>query len=563
MSDFRPLDLVLLLLAAASVAAQRSTSRVSVSSTGAQSAGTTTIATVSDDGRWVVFVSDAGDLVLGDGNGRRDVFLRDRASGTTELISVGLGGTPGNGHAGSFAPAISADGRYVAFESAASNLVAGDTNGVGDVFVRDRVAATTERISVATGGDQGNGSAYSLAMSADGGVVVFQSAATNMVGGDANGKYDIFVRDRVSGTTSRVSRADGGGDSDNHSTNPAISADGRFVAFDSRATNLVAGDDNFRSDVFVYEIATDTMRLVSVDGSGSAAGGDSYNPSVSGDGRLVAFESGAANLIGGGDTNDAIDVFVTDWRARTTARYSVGAAGEGNGTSYEARISQDGRWLAFTTAATNLVPGDSNGVEDVLVAEISSFGLRRVSVSSSGAQGDARSMNATVGAGGRVIALRSEATNLVAGDSNGRTDAFVHVVDPPASYTPFGHGCAGTVGVPILEPTIGRVPYVGAPFEVALRNVLPGSTVLWLTGFDRLPPFDLGWFGMPGCVMFVSPQLVQQWTVPGPILLVPFPIPNDVNLAGLTFYHQAAVLDRGANSAGIVLSNAGEGVVGW
>lgn len=206
---------------------------------------------ISADGRFVAFTANSTNLVPGDSNGVWDVFVRDRLLGTTTLVSVGPGGVQAN--AGSDDGRISADGRYVLFWSTASNLVANDTNGVGDLFLRDLVAGTTERVNVSTNGDQGTLLANRSAMSADARFIVFSSAAPGLVPGDTNAVGDVFVRDRLRGTTSLLSTSLSGtqGDATSGIAFPGISADGRFVVFDSLATTLIAGDTNGVRDVFV------------------------------------------------------------------------------------------------------------------------------------------------------------------------------------------------------------------------------------------------------------------------------------------------------------------------
>ncbi len=294
------------------------TELVSVATGGAQGNDTSTEASISADARFVAFWSDASNLVGGDTNGVEDVFVRDRQTGTTELVSVATGGTQGN--ARSRYPSISSDGRFVAFWSDASNLVAGDTNGSADVFVRDRQTLTTVRVSVATGGAQGNANSLNAfsSISADGRFVAFESDATNLVAGDTNGSADVFVRDRLSGTTERVSLAAGGAQGNADSLGPSISASGRFVAFWSLATNLVAGDTNAWNDVFVRDRQSATTERVSVATGGAQGDFNSYDPSISADGRFVAFESGATNLVAG-DTNGSFDVFLRD---RATASFT-------------------------------------------------------------------------------------------------------------------------------------------------------------------------------------------------------------------------------------------------
>jgi Tol biopolymer transport system component len=257
-------------------------------------------------------------------------------------------------------PAISADGRYVAYDSYATNLVPGDTNGWPDVFVHDTVSGTTTRVSVSSAGEQGNRDSYLGAISADGRYVAFESWSSNLVPGDTNGVEDRFVRDTVTNTTTRV--VVGGG-------SVALSADGRYVAFDSEEHDLVPGDTNGVRDVFVLDTVAKTTARASVSSTGVQGIWESYDPAISADGRYVAFTSGAYNLVAD-DTNTRGDVFVRDTVAKTTTRVSLGAAGQqGNGNSSQPSISADGRYVAFTADASNLVPGDTNGVEDVFVRD--------------------------------------------------------------------------------------------------------------------------------------------------------------------------------------------------
>jgi Tol biopolymer transport system component len=214
---------------------------------------------LSADGRFVVFQSDASNLVRGDTNRTNDVFVRDRRAGTTELVSISSAGVQGNDT--SAEPTISADGRFIAFSSRATNLVPGAADGArlsreppgnrNNVFIRDRLKGTTRRISVSPAGAPGNDNSATPAISADGRFVAFLSDASNLVPGDTNGVKDVFVRDRRTGTTRRVSVSSAGAQSKDSSDHPALSADGRLVAFQSGASNLVPGDTNGTSDVFI------------------------------------------------------------------------------------------------------------------------------------------------------------------------------------------------------------------------------------------------------------------------------------------------------------------------
>jgi Tol biopolymer transport system component len=236
------------------------TTCVSVASNGAQGNRQSTAPSISADGRYVAFASLASNLVSGDTNNEPDIFVHDRETGQTNRVSVASDGTQGNG--GSYMPSISADGRYAAFKSSASNLVPGDTNGYEDIFVHDRETAQTERVSVASDGTQGNHWSSYLVISADGRYVAFASLASNLVSGDTNNELDIFVHDRETSQTKRVSVASDGAQADGGSWyNPSISADGRYVAFGSVASNLVPGDTNGMQDVFVHDRGTDDAYL--------------------------------------------------------------------------------------------------------------------------------------------------------------------------------------------------------------------------------------------------------------------------------------------------------------
>lgn len=333
------------------------TERVSVSSSGTQATLGGHIEAISGNGRFVAFASGSPDLVPGDTNGQRDVFVHDLESGLTERVSVD--GTGQQGNSDSFWPVLSGDGRYVAFLSSASNLVPNDTNEVYDVFVRDGQTGTIERVSVDGSGGQANFGSGVPSISADGRYVAFATESP-LVTEDANGVPDIFVRDRALGSTERVSVSSSGGESDYHSQDPVISSDGLHVAFRSDATNLVVGDINFQVDVFIHDMDTGLTELVSVDTSGAQGNFGSIAPAVSSDGRYVAFTSFATNWVRG-DSNEAGDIFVRDRQSASTELVSVDSVGViGNGDSEVQAISGDGQLVAFTSQAPNLAPGDNN-----------------------------------------------------------------------------------------------------------------------------------------------------------------------------------------------------------
>lgn len=412
---------LLLATALAAPSAGQATERVSVDSSGGQGNDHSNAPSISADGRAVAFVSPATNLVGGDTNGAIDVFVHDRRSGTTERASVDSGGAEGNGHCSS--PSLSSDGRYVAFSSDATNLVSGDTNAVGDIFVRDCRSGTTERVSVGLGAEA-NSSSSAPSLSADGRYVAFASYANNLVDEDTGWHSDIFVRDRLSGTTERVSVGQNGNQGNFTSSSASISADGRYVAFTSGASNLVTGDTNGSVDIFVRDCQSRTTERVSVDSLGTQGDDGCGGSSISADGRFVAFQSFATNLVDG-DTNGWADIFVHDRASGTTERVSIDSSGaQGDGVSYAPSISAD-RYVAFVSRAGNLVGGDTNGSDDVFAHDCHDGTTERLSVGSLDLQGNNLSMFPSMSANGRCMAFQSVADNLVSGDTNEHVDVFV------------------------------------------------------------------------------------------------------------------------------------------
>ncbi len=434
------------LLAGASAPAQQTTERASVSSSENQGNGESLDPSLSEDGRYVAFQSEASNLILGDFNGVQDIFVRDSQTGSTKGITATLFGAQGNGL--SQAPAISGDGRFVAFDSLASNLVPGDTNGTGDVFIFDGLFVTIVRVSVDSFGNQGTNDSRYAATSDDGRYVAFSSLASNLVPGDTNGKQDVFVHDVQTGTTERVSVDSFGNQANAFSLKPSISTDGRYVAYRS-AANLGTAN-NGEQDVFVHDRQTGTTECVSVDSSGNETNGWSGEPTISGDGRYVAFCSEASNLVPG-DTNGFRDIFVHDRQTGVTERVSIDSSGnQGNNISGyyvdSSSISADGRYVAFDSDASNLVPGDTNGSVDIFVHDRQTGVTERASVDSSGNEGNSASSGPSISGDGHFMAFNSLATNLVAGDTNGFIDVFVRdrsCTDAFASYCTAGISASG------------------------------------------------------------------------------------------------------------------------
>ena len=421
------------LLLISSAGAGISTERVSVASDGTQANERSLWPAITPDGRYVAFGSFASNLVDGDSNGQGDVFVHDRYTDTTERVSVKSDGTQGNGLSGAWGLAISSDGRYVAFDSSATNLVPDDTNGQDDIFVRDRDDDTTERVSVDSDGIQANNwNGWGPAISGDGRYVAFSSSATNLAPDDTNGTDDIFVHDRDTHTTERVSMAYDGSQADGYSgfLGIAMSEDGHYVAFDSYATNLVPDDTNGEPDLFLRDRDTGTTELVSVAYDGSQADGWSDVEAISRDGQHVAFASDATNLISD-DSNAKTDIFIRDRDTDTTELVSVAYDGdEADGDSLCPAISGDLRYVAFLSEASNLVPDDTNGYGDVFLRDREKGTTKLISVSSDGDQGDKLSgvTRVAIGVDSRFVAYDSFATNLVPGDTNNFVDVFV---DPP------------------------------------------------------------------------------------------------------------------------------------
>lgn len=396
-----------LLIRPAAASHNTNTVRVSVSSSGAQSNGDSSAdSSVSSDGQVVAFASQATNLVPSDTNGRTDIFARDLQTGVTERVSISSATAQAN--QGSSDPTISGDGRFVAFESFATNIVFGTTTLQG-VFVHDRQNHVTQRVSFSPTGAQITG--HDPAISGDGRFVAF-SADT------AFGVPELLVRDRLLSQTRLVPYFLEQGNVD-----PAISADGRFIAF----AHLSGGDPLFpdRSDVILFDSQTNDFESISIPIAGVSGGGGAV-PAVSDNGRFVAFQSSADDLVIG-DRNTRSDVFVRDRQTRVTERVSVSSdesEANGFGSSFP-DISADGRFVAFYSEATNLVPSDTNSRPDIFVRDRQAGTTERISISSAEAQANGASLSNSISGNGRFVAFSSVASNLVSGDTNSRIDIFL------------------------------------------------------------------------------------------------------------------------------------------
>ncbi len=416
------------------------TSRASVGTNGEQTAYSNSYAPmVSATGRYVIFETVAQNFYPG-WNGRQQVYLRDREAPLTECVSVSSSETPGNYD--SLHGSVSADGRFVVFQSSATNLVTPSTTfSRFHVFLRDRQNGTTLLISAAAGGAEGNWHSKAPVISADGRYIAFVTGATNLTEPPV-GSYEQIVRcDRLTGEIVLVSLHDVTGTlAGSHCAHPAISDDGNRIVFQTYA-GLEPRDQTGNQDIYLRDVAAATTRLASVGWNGNESGNlHSYDPAISGDGSHAAFESMATNLIADGLGGQG-QVYLRDMEAAFTRRISENAAGQlGNGYSSYPSINGDGGAVAFQSDANNLVAGDINGCSDIFVYRageppcIERVSLRDRSVVGEGEppDGNGRSWHPAIDAGGQLTAFESWSSDLVADDTNGVADIFVRESDPLA-----------------------------------------------------------------------------------------------------------------------------------
>ncbi|WP_024297130.1 Calx-beta domain-containing protein [Methylomicrobium lacus] len=368
------------------------------------------IPSISAKGRYVVFPSDA--KLAGDNNGKSDIFKYTIDTQSIDLISTGANG---QGNDDSLFPSISADGRYVVFYSWASNLLgAEDTNGTLDVFLRDTQngittliatgAALQDRVlkytsNAAVSDKRADGSYY----------VAFSSRSDIAQAGDNDGHPDIFLYNTTTQAIDLASTGANGPGIDSASFDPAISADGHSVVFESDTDNLVAGDTNGTRDIFLRDTQNGTTTLVSTGVNGQGNGG-SFDPAISADGHFVVFESDADNLVAG-DTNGTRDIFLYNTQTKAITLISTGANGPGNGNSYAPSISLDGRYVVFGSDADNLVAGDTNGTRDIFLYNTQTNAITLISTGANGS-GNGNSYAPSISSDGRYVSFLSEADNF-------------------------------------------------------------------------------------------------------------------------------------------------------
>lgn len=421
--------------------------QVSISSGGAQANDTSGAgeypSSVSANGRYIAFFSYASNLVAGDTNSQPDIFVRDRITGENVLVSVKSDGTLANND--SRAPVISADGRYVAFSSYATNLVDNDLNGAEDIFLHDRDTdndgvydepghISTVRVNVAADGTPANAGANAPHISADSRYITFYSTATNIdpavtdsnLYNAANGVtgYDIFVHDMQTGETQLVSVSTAGIQANKDCYFPSISPDGRYVAYSSGATTLVPGVTTF--GIFVRDLVYNTTTYILPNAS---------DPVMSSNGQYMAYSSGNDIYVRDRDVNST-GVFDQVYRnTKLTVSINGGLA---DSYSYKPSISGDGRYVAFTSHATNLVPYDTNASGDIFVVDTDDMVIKRVSAPIFGGETDYDNWYQALSADGSMVVFTSDSTNLVTGDTDDDTDIFAVtlVLDSPPDNTP-------------------------------------------------------------------------------------------------------------------------------
>lgn len=371
---------------------------------------------MSEDGRFIAYHSNSNDLSLDDDNCDRDIFLFDSQTNTTTIISR-LPGSPVAGSCSNLGnssyPSISADGRFIAFLSSNASLVVGDSNARDDVFVFDRINNTIERVSISSSGTQINSNAdIEQTITANGRFVVF-SAGGN-IATPSSPATQIYLRDRQNNTTTLVSKSTLGGPANGNSRNPYIDRSGSHIIYLSDATDIISGDNNGVADFVIYDIGADSSSAANLSSSNQLpTTGANERPFVTGSGRYLVFPHAANNLVAN-DNNSNSDLFVRDTLNNSNSRESVDSNGnETTGLNSHPRMSEDGRFVVFRGSANNLVSGDSNGQPDVFMRDRLTQTTYRFSVSASGDQANGTSAAPFISANGRYIGFSTIATNIL------------------------------------------------------------------------------------------------------------------------------------------------------
>jgi len=529
--------------------------RVDVANDGSETSGIAIFVDVSDDGTKVVFSSGVDGLDPGDANHQADILLRDVVAGTTVLVSVDSNGNQGNNSCSR--PRISGDGRCVAFESLANNLVDSDDNHHTDVFLRDLIAATTARVSVATDGSEANGENGIAAISGDGNRILFWSDATNLIPDDHNGRRDLFVRDVAAASTVRVDTADDGTEANQGAMFGSISRDGQIVMFTTAASNLVPGDTNGASDVFVRDLSTGTIVRASVDATGAEIPwgcgnpkADGFGNALSSDGRFVAFTTQQGDLIED-DDNYAYDVFLRDLVAGTTTIQSLDSDGSISASdsakidigTFATGVSDGGRFVLMEGAALTLAPHEETNIwyANVYVRDRKLAMTMRQSNDPNGCAANNASFRSRFTADGACVAFISLADNLIDGHPTQGECAFL--VRRPlraATSESYGSGLDGELGAPALSAA--TPPLLNQSCDVKLTN----SSDQWTVGllFLGVEPTQIP--TRLGGDLLVVAQWTQLVVVPPSGVDLVARLPHDERLAATDLYLQTLELDATA-----------------
>jgi Tol biopolymer transport system component len=511
-------------------------SLVSNKADGTQSDRDCTPAAISYDGRFVAFLTDARSLA-----GLPPVFIqcyvKDRGTGDVELVSCDENGNAANAEVRDVR--LSADGDFVVFVTAATNLDTNDTNGFGDCYLFDRAEDSVERVSLGPNGEQGDRESREPVVSADGRYVAFTSYAHNFDADDDNDTYDVFLRDRYLNTTVTISVTPGGHVGNNQSHAADITFDGGLVVFQSVAHDLTDVPTTY-NEVYVRDVAAGTTTLLSreMDGTPAFNAGD---PRCSADGSVVCFACPDALLVPD-DTNGAEDIFVLDRIAGTVERINVTTSGAQGGLSQFPSISADGRFVGFWCGMSDpLDPLDRNWAPDGYARDRLRGITFRVSVRDGGDQTNIVGVPAIVSGDGRTYLFGSPTDLAEEGDANGHADIFVHERAPtPATSSHYGAGFPGELGIPVLS--LGSDPVIGQPLDVTIGS----SSSKWILGFLVVGVTPIQARGSWGGDLLVAPlQLI-------PVPVTPFgytlhaQLPYDATLWNFSLELQCLELDPGA-----------------
>jgi len=541
-------------LAAPRVAEGQSLEVVDLASDGSWPSGGSQAGSISDDGVRVAFASFADNLVDGDGNAFYDVFVRDRATGTTERVSVDSSGKAGNGV--STESMISGDGQVVAFESQATNLVAGDRNGRRDVFVHDTRDGTTACVSLNLSGKTANRDSTLVAISTDGTLVAFISNANDLVAGDTNKTFDLFVRDLVSGVTSRVSVRSDGQQAHGEVFDADMSPDGRWLVFSSSAPNLDPADTDTIHDVFLHDRQNGTTILAGVDATGASLHG--RRPTIDAAGGLLAFVTWSD--LGGGDLPGSADLVVRDLKSGAIVCATLDPDGRPNqmATAWiRGEIAGDGRFVIFESDSYHFVDDDFNGETDVFARDLASETTTRVSVSSGGRELARGASRGRADPTGELVMFETTDFDVLDDPNAIEGDVYLRTRRLDAARTAgYGAGLAGKRGVPAIDTDAPPV----MSHDVAIE--FDNSLGLWTTGVLLVGPAPASIPTGFGADLLVDASISLLLAVPPGGGRVADRVPVGELVVGTSWYAQVLLIDPFAVE-GVATSAGLELVLGW